>query len=163
VSILRFSIWRGLLTHTIPDPIILSDNESVGAESNTDFSSLNIDLTAKHVADNELMNGDGFGLGTIVISDRVVADDQDDDNNNNGVVDGVKLRLSAGRPRSASSGHGSVTHQASKLQVNTDITQGSTNYVNLDVTREVEYEGFDVFAEGNESEPTTEIHLSVIC
>jgi hypothetical protein len=115
VSILRFSIWRGLLTHTILDPIILSDNESMGTESDTDFSSLDIGLTAKHVIDNELMDGDGFSSGTTVISNRVVADDQDDDNNNNGVVDDTKLRLSVDRPRSASSGHGSVTHQASKL------------------------------------------------
>jgi hypothetical protein len=28
----------GLLTHTIPDPIILSDDESVGTESDTDYS-----------------------------------------------------------------------------------------------------------------------------
>ena len=33
--------------------------------------------------------------------------------------------------------------------MNTDITQRSTNYVNLNVTKEVEYEGCDVFAEGN--------------
>jgi hypothetical protein len=43
------------------------------------------------------MDGDGFGSGITVISDRVVADDQDDDNNNNGVVDDTKLRLSAVR------------------------------------------------------------------
>jgi hypothetical protein len=79
VSILRFSIWPGLLPHTILDPIILSDDESMGTESDTDFSSLDIDLTAKrdsdslHVVDNELMDGDGFGSGTIVISNRVVA------------------------------------------------------------------------------------------
>jgi hypothetical protein len=36
--------------------------------------------------------------------------------------------------------------------VNTDITQRSTNYVNLDVTKEVEYEGCDVFAEGNDDD-----------
>jgi hypothetical protein len=81
VSILRFLIWLRLLTHTILNPIILSDNESVGTESKTDFSSLNIDLTAKrdsnslYVADNELMDGDGFGLGTTVISNCVIADD----------------------------------------------------------------------------------------
>jgi hypothetical protein len=149
VSIMCFSIWLGLLTHTILDLIILSDNESVGTKSNTDFSSLDIDFTAKrdsnspHVADNELMDGDGFGSGTTHISDRVVADDQDDDNNNNSIVDGAKLQLSADCPRSASSNHGSVTHQASKPQVNTDITQRSTNYVNLDVTKEVEDEGND--------------------
>jgi hypothetical protein len=79
VSILRFSIWLGLLTYTILDPIILSDDESMGTKSNTDFSSLDIDLIAKrdsnspHAVDNELVDGDGFGLGTIVISDRVVA------------------------------------------------------------------------------------------
>jgi hypothetical protein len=79
VSILRFSIWLGLLTHTILDPIILSDDESIGTESNTDFSSLNIDLIAKrdsnslYVVDNELVDSDGFGLGTIVISDCIVA------------------------------------------------------------------------------------------
>jgi hypothetical protein len=38
VSILRFSIWRGLLPYTIPDPIILSDDESAGTESETDYS-----------------------------------------------------------------------------------------------------------------------------
>jgi hypothetical protein len=81
VSIMRFSIWPGLLTHTIPDLIILSDDESVGTKSETDFSSLDINLTAKrgsdspHVADNELMDGDGFSLGTTVISDCVIADD----------------------------------------------------------------------------------------
>jgi hypothetical protein len=39
VSILCFSIWRRLLTHTIPNPIILSNNESIGTKSNTEFSS----------------------------------------------------------------------------------------------------------------------------
>jgi hypothetical protein len=82
----------------------------VGTESDTDFSSLDINLTAKHAADNELIDGDGFSSGTTVISNCVVADDQDDDNNNNSVVDDTKLRLSADRPRSASSGHGSVIH-----------------------------------------------------
>jgi hypothetical protein len=91
VSILCFSIWWGLLTHTILDPIILSDNKSMSTKSNTDFSSLDIDLIAKHIVDNELMDGDGFSLGTIVISNRAIANDQDDDNNNNGVVDNTKL------------------------------------------------------------------------
>jgi len=81
VSIMRFSIWLGLLTHTILDPIILSDNESVGTKSETGFSSLNIDLTAKrdsnslHVADNKLIDSEGFSLGTTVISNCVIADD----------------------------------------------------------------------------------------
>ncbi len=93
----------------------------------TTVSDLDVDITAKrdsdslHVADCELADGDGFGSGTTRISDRLVTDHQDDDNN--GVVDDTKLRLSADHPRSASPGHGSITHQASKLQVNTDITQ----------------------------------------
>jgi hypothetical protein len=75
VSILRFSIWRRLLTYTILDPIILSNNESVGTKSNTNFSSLDIDLMAKHVIDNKLINSNSFGLGTTVISDYVIAND----------------------------------------------------------------------------------------
>lgn len=35
------------LTHPIPDPIILSDDESVGAESETDYSDLDVDSRAK--------------------------------------------------------------------------------------------------------------------
>jgi hypothetical protein len=79
VSILRFSIWLGLFTYTILDPIILSDDKSMSTKSNTNFSSLDINLIAKrdsnspHVVDNKLVDGDGFGLGTTVISNRVVA------------------------------------------------------------------------------------------
>jgi hypothetical protein len=145
VSILRCSIWPGLLTHTILDPIILSDDESVDAVSETDYSDLDVDLTAKsnsdslHVADSELADGDGFGLGTTHISNHLVADYQaNDNNNNNSAVDDAQLRLSTDCPRLASLGHGSVAHQAGKLQVNADITQGSTNYVNLDVTKDVD-------------------------
>ncbi|KAH6675955.1 hypothetical protein B0J14DRAFT_587704, partial [Halenospora varia] len=86
-----------------------------------------------------LADGDGFGSGTILISDRLVANHQDD-GNDNGVPDGAKLQLVADCPRSASPGHGSVTHQASPLRVNTEITQGSASYVDLDVTKEVEDE-----------------------
>jgi len=74
-----FSIWLRLLTYTIPDLIILSNNKFVGTKFDTNFSSLDIDLTAKHdsnslhVADNKLINSDGFGLGTTRISDCVVA------------------------------------------------------------------------------------------
>jgi hypothetical protein len=158
VSILRFLLWPGLLTHTIPDPIILSDDESAGAESETDCSDLdlNVDVRAKsdsdppHVADSELADGDGFGLGAALISNRLVTDHQDDDNDHNGVIDKTQLRLSADRPRPASPDPGSDTHQASKLQVNTDIIQESTSYDNLDVTKELEGEGFDVFAEGDD-------------
>jgi hypothetical protein len=38
VSILCFSIWQGLLLYMIPDLIILSDDKSVGTESETDYS-----------------------------------------------------------------------------------------------------------------------------
>ncbi|KAH8650362.1 hypothetical protein BGZ60DRAFT_534447 [Tricladium varicosporioides] len=126
MSTLRFSIWPGLLTHTMPDPIILSDNEHVGAESETDYNDLDVDLGAKsdsdssHVAGSELADNNGFGSETPHISDR---------------------------PGSASSGHGPITHQASKLRVNTNITQGTTSYDNLDATKELEGKGFDIFAE----------------
>ena len=36
--------------------------------------------------------------------------------------------------------------------MNTNITQQSTNYVNLNVTKEVEYEGCNVFTEGNDDD-----------
>jgi hypothetical protein len=35
--------------------------------------------------------------------------------------------------------------------VNTNIIQQSTNYVNLNVTKEVEYKGCNVFAKGNDN------------
>jgi hypothetical protein len=113
---MRFSIWLRLLTYIILDLIILSDNESVGTKSKTDFSSLNIDLIAKrdsnslHVADNKLINSNSFSSGTTVISDCVIANNQDDDNNNNSVVDSTKLWLFANCPRLASFSHRSVTH-----------------------------------------------------
>lgn len=96
VSILRLSFRPGLYTHTMPDPIILSDDESVGAESETDYSNLEVDLTAKsdssspHIADSDMADGEGFGSGTTCISDPIVADHQDDDNDS-GVVDGAIL------------------------------------------------------------------------
>jgi hypothetical protein len=51
--------------------------------------------------------------------------------------------------------------------VNTEIIQGSTNYVDLDVTKELEDKGFDVFAEGsneddNETCSTKGLKLSAI-
>ncbi len=42
----------GLLTYAIADPIMLSDNESVGAESETDYSDRDVDLTAKGDSDS---------------------------------------------------------------------------------------------------------------
>lgn len=47
------------------------------------------------------------------------------------------------RPTSTSQDHGSVTHQASPLRVNTEITKESANYVDLDVTKEVEDSDID--------------------
>jgi hypothetical protein len=159
VSTLRFPIWVGLLTYPILDPIILSDNESVGAESETDYSDLDVDFRAKGdsnsppVADSELADGDGFGLGTTHTLDRLVANYLNNGNDkNNGVVDDTQFRLSADRLGSASPSHRSVTHQASKLRVHTDITQGSASYVELDVIKEVEDEGIDVFAKGDDDD-----------
>ena len=129
----------------------------MGVESETDYGDLDVDLRAKsgsdppHVADSGLADGNDFASGTGLTSDRLATDHQDDsDNRNNGVVDNTHLWPSNKRPRSASPGHGSVAYQASKIQANTDFTQGSTNYVDLGVTTELEDEGFDVFAEGND-------------
>ena len=36
--------------------------------------------------------------------------------------------------------------------MNTDIIQQSTNYFNLNVTKEVEYKGCDVFVEGDDKD-----------
>jgi hypothetical protein len=127
----------------MPDPIILSDDESAGAESETDYSNLEGDLTAKsdssspHIADSDMADGEGFGSGTTYISDRIVADHQDDDNDS-GVVDGARLQLAADLQMSASPGHGTVKHQASPMQVNSEITQGSASYDNLDITKKAE-------------------------
>jgi hypothetical protein len=78
VSILRFSLWPGLLTYTILDPIILSNDKSTNAESETDYSNLDINIRAKsdsdtpHVADSQLV--DSFGSGAALISDCLVTD-----------------------------------------------------------------------------------------
>jgi hypothetical protein len=169
VSILLFPLWPGLLTHTITDPIILSDDESAGAESETDCSDLDVDVRAKsdsdppHVADSEL--ADSIGSGAALVSDRLVTDHQDDDNDHDGVIDKTQLPLSADRPRSASPEPRSDTHPASKLQVNPDIIQESTSYQNLDVSEELEGEGFDVSAEGDDIHPhsTKGRTLSAVC
>jgi hypothetical protein len=78
---MRFSIWLRLLTYTILDLIILSNNEFVSTKFDTNFSSLNINLTAKrdsnslHVANNKLIDSNSFSLRTMCISDYVVAND----------------------------------------------------------------------------------------
>jgi len=141
----------------MPDPIILSDDESADTESETDYSNLKVDLTTKsdssspHIADNDMAGGEGFGSATTYISDLIVADHQDDDNDS-GVVDGAQL--AADPLMSASPGHGSVTHQASLMRVNSEITQGYASYDDLDVTKEAEGEGIDVFADDEDDADT---------
>jgi hypothetical protein len=116
VSILRFPIWPRLLTYPIPDLILLNDDESVGAESKTDYSDLDVDPRAKNDSslshlDGEPADGEGFGPGTTRVSGSLTTDHPNDGNkSNNGVVNNARLRLSADRPRSASPGHSSVTH-----------------------------------------------------
>jgi hypothetical protein len=154
VSTPSFSLWPGLPTHTIPDPIVLSDDESIGAESETDYTDPDVDLAANsypdssHVADSELADGDGFGSRAALTSHCLVADHQDDNDKNSGGIDNAQLRLSTDRPRSASPSHRSVTYQASK-QMDTDNVQGSKN---LDVTKELEDEGSDVSVEGSDED-----------
>ena len=106
VSILRLSVRSGFHTHTKLDPMIISDDESSNAESETDCSNLEVDLTTKN---------DSFSPH--------IADHQDDEDNSS-VVNGATLQLAADLPMSASSGHGSVTHQG-PIRVNSEITQGS--------------------------------------
>ncbi|KAF4633076.1 hypothetical protein G7Y89_g5047 [Cudoniella acicularis] len=76
----------------------LSDDKSIDAESNTDYSNLDVDLIAKgdsyslYIIDSDPADGDSFGSGTTLISDRLVADHQDDGNDiDNGVADSAKL------------------------------------------------------------------------
>jgi len=136
------------------DPIVLSDDESIGAESETDYTDPDVDLAANsypdssHVADSELADGDGFGSRAALTSHCLVADHQDDNDKNSGGIDNAQLRLSTDRPRSASPSHRSVTYQASK-QMDTDNVQGSKN---LDVTKELEDEGSDVSVEGSDED-----------
>lgn len=136
------------------DPIMLSDDEPVSADSETDYSNLDVDLTAKsdssspHNADSNMVDDEGFGSGTTYISDYLAADRQDDsDDSNSGLADGARLQLDADLPRSASPSHRPVTHQASPIRVNTEITQGSASYDDLDVTKRAEEEGIDVLAD----------------
>ncbi|KAH9205202.1 hypothetical protein DL95DRAFT_470777 [Leptodontidium sp. 2 PMI_412] len=145
------------------DPIILSDDEPAGAESETDCSDIDVDVRAKsvsdppHVAGSELADGGGIGSGSgaVLSPGRFVTDHSDDQNDHDGVFDNPQPRLSAVCPTPASHNSGSATHQASKTQVNTDLIQGSTSHGDFDdvnVAEELEGEGFDVFAEGDEAD-----------
>lgn len=143
------------------DPIILSDDESVSAESETDYSNLEVDLTAKsdssspHIIDSDMVDGEGFDSGTAYISNRLVADHQDNSNDSDsGLANGARLQLAASLPRSASPGQGSVTHQASPKRVNTEMTQGSASYGGLDVTKGAEEEDIDVLSDDEDGADT---------
>jgi hypothetical protein len=143
VSTLSLSLWPGLFTHD-PRSDFTSDDKSVGAKSETDYTDPNINLPphsnpdSSHIADGEPADADddGFGSGAPPSSHCLVADHQDDnndDNNNNGEVCNTQLQLSVDYPRLASPSYGAVTHQASQLQVNTNILRESTNSVHHDV------------------------------
>ncbi len=86
----------------ILDLIMLSNNNSIDAESETDYSNLNINLRAKcdsdssHIADSQLIDSNAYSSETIHLSSRLAADYLDEANNNNSVAD---------HPRSASLGH----------------------------------------------------------
>jgi hypothetical protein len=76
---------------------------------------------------------------------------QDDSNGSDSdVVDSATSHLATDLPILVSPGHGSVVHQASPMRVNTKITQDSIqetpSYEDLDVIKEAEDEGIDVFA-----------------
>ncbi|CAG8979289.1 hypothetical protein HYALB_00012672 [Hymenoscyphus albidus] len=128
---------------TTQDPIILSDDESTGAESETDYTNPDFDLTdnsypnTSRITESEVADGDGFGSRAALTSHFLVADHQDDN---------IQLRLPADRPRSASPSYGSIAYQASKL-IDTDNIQRS---MNLDVTKELENKSSHVSTNGRE-------------
>jgi hypothetical protein len=159
VSILSFSISQRVLTDTILDPIILSDNESKGAESETDYSDLdfdldlNLNLTAKndsrslHNPDSGLVGDDDFDLGTTSNSSHLAAKcHNNNSNNSDGVIDTAKRLRSAGRPRPASPCSSAATYQTSKLQLNREGTKRSTDHIDSSVFGQLEDDAFDVFA-----------------
>lgn len=150
-----------VLVARILDPIILSNDESVSAESETDYSNLEVDLIAKsdfsspYITDCDMVDGEGFDSGTVYISNRLIADHQDNSNDSNsGLADGARLQLAASLPRSASPGQGSVTHQASPKRVNTEMIQGSASYGGLDVTKGAEEEDIDVLSDNEDGADT---------
>jgi hypothetical protein len=148
--------WPAPLTHSIPGPITISDDEPAADESETDCSDLDVDFEAKsdsdrpHVADSEPAISNGFGVEATLNSDCLFTHHQDDDNDHdNDVANKTQLCLSVGHPISASLEPGPNTQHASKLQVNTDITQQSTSSPNLDSAKQVEDEGCDAFVKEN--------------
>ncbi|KAL2063228.1 hypothetical protein VTL71DRAFT_5032 [Oculimacula yallundae] len=116
------------------DPIILSDDEAVRAESETDNSNLYFDLLAESDS----------SFPYIADSNIVDAHHQDNSNDNGSVVAyGARHQLDADLLGPAFRGHGLSTPQASPIQ----IIQGSTGYNGLSVTEEVEEKGVDVLAD----------------
>lgn len=128
VSILRSSIfiivffWPAPLTHWIPGPITISDDEPAADESKTDCSNLDVDFEAKsdsnrpHLADSKPAISNGFGVEAALNSNCLFTHHQDDNNNhNNDVANKTQLCLSAGHPISASLEPGPNTQHASKL------------------------------------------------
>jgi hypothetical protein len=109
----------------IPDSIILSDDELLATDSETDHSEVDLspsvkcDFESPHIADS-----DSFGSGATFNFARPMSDHRDEDGNNNSVPDNAKLQLAADylRLRSASPGQTCATPQVGKLQVNTDST-----------------------------------------
>ena len=74
VSILRLLVRSGLYTHTIPDPIILSNDESTDTESENDYSDLRVGLITKSDSSSPYIadNGEGFVSGTTYTSDLII-------------------------------------------------------------------------------------------
>lgn len=134
----------GLTVGSTQDSMILSDNQPLATGSETDYSEVDLDLIAKGDPESlQVADSDGFGLGTTFIFGRCVANHQDKDGDSNDVADHTKLRLAADYLRSASLGQSFATHQASRRQLNTDITQGRS--LDPKATSEVEDLGIDIF------------------
>jgi hypothetical protein len=149
--------YQRVLTDTVPDPIILSDDEPEGAESGTDYSDLDFDLNidldlttedgsrSLHNPDSWLAGDDDFDSGTTFNSSHLAAECHNNDSNNgDGVIDTAKRLRSAGRPRPVSPR--AATYQTSKLQVNTEGTKRSADHIDNGVFSQLEDDAFDVFA-----------------
>ena len=154
-------MWPRLHAHTIPDPIILGDSEdeSAGAESESDYGNLDADLKDKsdsfsHIADRDMADDKGLSSGTTYISDRLL------DDNDSGVVDGARLQLAADIPMSAIPGHDSVKHQVYPVRASPEVTERSGSFHDLDVRKEAEDERIDAFADDEADADTCSRRIS---
>jgi hypothetical protein len=139
----------------IPDSSIPSDGEPLATDSETDYSEVDLGPTAKSDSNApQVADSGSFGSGSTFISGRLVSDHQDKNGDNDGVRDNAELQLTTEhlRLRPTSPGRTFATHQASKIQVNTNIKQGTTSSVNLDVTKEVEDRGFNIVTNGSDKQ-----------